>query len=335
MTDSRLTRALTPQDGDFDHPVHEVLVAFVDGQADTADVEWIDAHLDVCATCREDVEDLRDLQRQLATGPAAAPATGRRGIPRYAASGALAAGLALMAWWGGAFDRLEPEPESVLVATPPSAPPAAPASPEVVVPPPSQLTQADQQMVSRALAEGQPSWPAFHDIVRTRTGTLLSDTPAMPPLTPTAPTATAVTTARPEFTWTTVTGATSYEVAIYDEAFVQVAASGARSRPGWRPERDLPRDRVLTWQITAVSPAGTTVSPAPPQPEARFVVLSEAAIARVNDARTRLAGEPLALGLTLAEAGLYRDAEAALTRAASDPRYDAAQVRRLLAALQR
>lgn len=339
MTDSRLTRALRPQAGDFEHPVHEVLVAFVDGLADAADVEWIDAHLDVCAICREDVGDLREVQRQLLPAPVPLPAPGRRDVRQYAVYAAIAAGVALVAWLGGAFDSAKPEPGSVLVATNPSAPLTAPQAPteqpDPVAAPPSRLSPPDQQMVTRALEAGRPTWPAFHDIVRSRAGTLLGDTPALPPLAPTSPTATAVTTTRPEFTWTAASGATSYEISIYDDSFRQVATSGPLSRTGWRPDRDLPRGQILTWQITAVTPAGTTVSPAPPQPEARFVVLSEPAVAAVNAARARLADEPLALGIALAEAGLYREAEAALTRATVDPRYDAAQVRRVLAALRR
>lgn len=332
MTDSRLTRALTPQAGDFDHPPQEMLVGFVDGMADSADAEWIEAHLDVCGICREDVGDLREVQRQLLPATVTVPSTGAHNVRRYTVYAALAAGLVMMAWLGGAFDPVAPEPAAELVATNPPSPPSAPAP---VVDPLSRLSPADQQMVTRALETGRPTWPPFHDLVRMRAGTLLGEAPSVPPLSPTSPIATAVTNARPEFTWTAQTGATSYEISIYNDTFTQVATSGPLSRPGWRPDRDLPRGQVLTWQITATGPSGTTVSPAPPQPEARFVVLPETAVSAITAARTRLADEPLALGIALAEAGLYRDAEIALNRAAGDPRYDAAQVRRLIAALRR
>jgi hypothetical protein len=334
VTDTRrLTDALTPQAGDFDHPGHEMLVAYVDGVADGADVDWVESHLIVCAICREDVGDLRETQRQLSAvhAPATAVPDSSR-WRRMVMYGSVAAGLTLMAWAGGAFDPVPPSPEAVLVTTPPSATPVPLPAPSE--PAPTALTPADRRAVDRALAAGQPAWPAFHDVVRGRVSTLLGDAPALAPLTPVSPMSTAVIEARPAFAWSAGTGATSYEVSIYDDQFAVVATSGPLTRPTWQPSRDLPRGQVLSWQITATTPTGTIVSPAPPLPEARFVILSGDAAANVADARTRLKDEPLALGITLAEAGLYREAEAALTRAAADARYDAAQVKRLLAALR-
>jgi hypothetical protein len=333
VTDTpRWTTALEPQAGDFDHPEHERLVTYVDGQAEGADVEWIESHLIVCATCREDVADLRDMQHLLTAG-SAPPLTTPVTSPwrRVVVYGSVAAGLALMAWAGGAFDPAPAEPEAVLVSTPAPTlilPPAPVESPHDV------LTPADRQAVDRALATGQPEWPSFHDVLRGRVGTLLGETPGVPPLTPTSPIGTAITSARPEFTWSASTGATSYEVAVYDDRFDAVATSGPLTGPAWRPDRELPRGQVLSWQITATTPTGTIVSPAPPQPEARFVVLSGAQIAAIAGTRTRLANDPLALGVALAEAGLYREAEEALVRAETDARYDPARVRQILAALR-
>jgi hypothetical protein len=341
VTDTRrLTTALSAQAGDFDHPEHEILVTYVDGRAAEADAEWVESHLVVCATCREDVGDLREMQRQMSV--TLAPATSAASPSRWSRMvvyGSIAAGLALMAWAGGAFKTATQAPDAVVAAAPTAAP-AAPTVPGTEVAPtpaestPTVLTAADRRAVERALATGRPAWPSFHDVVRGRVGTLLGDTPDVPPLTPMSPLATAVTAARPEFTWTAGSGATSYEVSVYDDTFALVATSGPLTRPAWQPDRDLPRGQVLSWQISATTATGTIVSPAPPQPEARFVILSSDAAATITNTRARLANEPLALGITLAEAGLYREAEAALVRAAADARYDAAQVRRLLAALR-
>jgi hypothetical protein len=340
VTDTRrLTAALSAQAGDFDHPEHEILVTYVDGRADKADAEWVESHLVVCATCREDVGDLREMQQQMSV--ALAPTTAATSPSRWGRMvvyGSIAAGLALMAWAGGAFETATPDPDAVLVAAPTAAP--APAVPGTDLTPtpaestPPVLTAADRRAVDRALATGQPAWPSFHDVVRGRVGTLLGDTPDLPPLTPIAPLATAVTAARPEFTWSAGTGAASYEVSVYDDTFALVATSGPLTRPAWQPDRDLPRGQVLSWQISATTATGTIVSPAPPQPEARFVILASDAAATIANTRARLANEPLALGIALAEAGLYREAEAALVRAAADARYDAARVRQILAAIR-
>ena len=43
---------------DFDHPDHEHLVAFVDDQVNEIDRDWIAGHMEICAVCREDADDL-------------------------------------------------------------------------------------------------------------------------------------------------------------------------------------------------------------------------------------------------------------------------------------
>lgn len=313
----RLSAALAPVAGDLDCPDHDRLTAFVDQQLDEADAEWINSHLLVCATCTTDVADLREVQQQLtARGP------GRRWI----AYASVAAALALIAWAGSVL-RPTPSSEAPQIAT---VSPPAPIEPAA----PAGLSATDQALVARALETGTPQLPAFHEVIRGHVGVLLGADSVTAPLTPSAPVGTAITTTRPVFAWSEGVGATSYEVAVFDEQFAEVARSGVLTTTRWTPDRDLPRGQVLAWQITATGPAGSVTSPAPPQPEARFVVLTAAEVTAVAAARERLMDDPLALGLTLAQAGLYRDAEAALTRAAGDSRYDTEQVRRILAALR-
>lgn len=307
-----------------DHPDHALLTAFAELDdhpqpgLDGADREWIESHLLVCARCAEDVADIRDVRRQLAGS------TRTTRSARWVAYGAIAAGLALMAWAGG------------LLRTSPQAPDTTMAEARAVdtVPRVDAQPTEDEQAVAAALSTGRVPLPPFHDIVHGQVGTLLGDPTGGAPLTPSTPIATAITSARPQFTWTAGVNVTTYEVAVFDDRFTEVAGSGPLTTLSWTPDRDLPRGRVLAWQITATGPAGSTVSPAPPQPEARFVVLSMADVAVANDARERLAEEPLALALTLARLGLYREADAAFTRAMADTRYDPAQVRRLVDAFR-
>ncbi len=329
----RMSAALSPVTGDLDHPQHDQLVAFVDQQLDAADREWIDSHLVACAMCAEDVADLRGMQYELQHMPVA----GRPGR-RWLAYGSIAAAITLLAWAGGLLRTSpvdQPTQTTVVADASPAAVPAPslPSAPSVEAAQPV-LTTAEQEMVSRALESGTLQWPVFHEVVRGRVGTLLGETRSTAPLTPGTPTATATTTARPRFAWSAGANVTSYEVAVFDEQFNEIARSGRLTTLQWTPARDLPRGQVLAWQITATTPSGTIVSPAPPQPEARFVVLSVEDAAQVAAVRERLATDPLALGLRLAEFGLYRDAEAALTRAASDTRYNPAQVQRILTTLR-
>jgi len=310
----RLSAALRPEPGDLDHPAHEQLVAFVDARLDTADQDWIAGHLIACARCTEDVADLREVQQQLDVNevPAATP------LPRstrWTAYASIAAGLTLMAWAGGLLPTFESGRETTAVHA-------------------TLLTDAERQMVENSLESGQLPWPAFHDAIRAQQGTLLSDTPTAAPLRPTAPIATSTTTPRPRFEWSAGADTTSYVVSVFDEQFTEVTRSGALTTTQWTPDTDLPRGQVLAWQITATGPSGTITSPAPPHPEARFVVLAPTEAANVAALRARLTDDPLALGVQLASLGLYADAEAALARAVRDPRYDSSQVQQLLTALR-
>lgn len=151
---------------------------------------------------------------------------------------------------------------------------------------------------------------------------------------PTTPVGTAVIEARPQFSWTPSAGATRYSVSVFDERFREVAKSGPLKTTTWTPRRDLPRGRVLGWRITAVSRDQTAISPAPPQPDARFVVLDAATVARLGKERKRLATEPIALGLVLAKAGLFAEADTVFQTALKDERYDRSEVRALLARLR-
>ena len=129
-------------------------------------------------------------------------------------------------------------------------------------------------------------------------------------------------------------GATRYSVRVLDERFREVARSGALRDTKWTPPRDLPRGRVLAWQVTAFTPEAAVTSPARPQPEARFIVLDAATVGGLAKTRARLSTEPIALGLALAKAGLFADADLVFQTALTDERYDRDQVSALLARLR-
>lgn len=251
--------------------------------------------------------------------------------------GTVSAALALTVWMGTrtpAPDAAAPVPSPVAPAT---TLPAPPAKQPLSVPTPVStpvLTEDEQGRVTRALASGRLEFPADMAVLRGHTGTLPGPRDATPAFAPTAPAGTAVIEPRPHFSWTAMGGATRYSVRVLDERFREVARSGSLKDTKWTPSRNLPRGRVLAWQITAVTPEGTVTSPAPPQPEARFIVLDATTVASLARTRTRLSTEPIALGLALAKAGLFADADFVLQTALTDERYDRAQVSALLARLR-
>lgn len=258
------------------------------------------------------------------------------GIAALAMAVALAIGIA----------RRGPSPEP---ATPPPPAMASPASdtasagkpvptasavPMTTTGSPSVLTEDEQGRVSRALATGRMELPANMTVLRGHSGTQPDPGDSAPAFSATSPVGTAVVEVRPQFSWTPKTGATRYSVTVFDERFREVAKSGALKATTWTPRQNLPRGRVLAWQVTAIAGAETVVSPVPPQPDARFIVLDAPAVATLVKERARLATEPIALGLVLAKAGLFAEADSVFQTALTDDRYDRSQVRALLARLR-
>ena len=134
------------------------------------------------------------------------------------------------------------------------------------------------------------------------------------PFVPVGPRATAVSSATPAFRWTALAGATTYRVRVVDDRLITVAVSDPITTLTWRPEAPLPSRRVLSWQVEATTPDGARTTPEPPLAEARFTVLTPTERARVSEALATAGGSDLASAVVYAEAGLYDDAEKALTR---------------------
>ena len=147
-----------------------------------------------------------------------------------------------------------------------------------------------------------------------RAGELMSNDVRATPFVPVSPRATAVSSATPAFQWTALRGATAYRIRIVDDRLVTVAVSEPITTLTWRPEAPLPNRRVLSWQVEATTPEGARTTPAPPLAEARFTVLTPTERAKVSQALATAGGSDLASAVVYAEAGLYDDAERALTR---------------------
>jgi hypothetical protein len=327
--------------GDFDHPDFDHLAALVDGKLEDAYREWITSHLETCEVCREDVEDLTQVRASLLAHPATPVATNpvpgadtpeARWLKRAIGFAAIAAAVPLAVWIGKTrLPVIEPAPApSIALSTPQSSPPAP--APRAVVP---VLTEEEDARVKRALATGRLELPPNMAVLRGYEGTLPAADNSQAPLLPSTPVATAIVEARPQFVWTPMAGTTRYAVTIFDERFRQITKSGSLKATSWTPPRDLPRGRVLQWQITAFMKDGTRIlSPVPPHPEARFMVLTTATVTAIAKERTRLATQPVALGLVLAKAGLFAEAERVLESALADDRYNRGEVRALLARLR-
>jgi hypothetical protein len=290
--------------GDADHPGYETLEALVDGRLDEVDQEVVQSHISLCSLCAEDLADLRATRDSL---QAIAPIRSTRWrIPAIAA----AAAAVLIAVWIAREPAAPVEPPQA-AAPPTQIPPVA------VATAPDLFSADERALIDRIIAANRLEIPESIAGLRGTPGTLLGSNRGTT-LAPIAPLGTAVTSLRPSFSWSPVRGAQAYSVAVYDDRFKEVAKSPRITETTWVATGDLPRDRSLSWQVTAHLNGSNVVGPAPPQPEARFRILDQAAADAAAALRARLTSRPLELAILLARAGLVQDAADQLRRAEAD-----------------
>jgi hypothetical protein len=127
-----------------------------------------------------------------------------------------------------------------------------------------------------------------------------------------APSATAVESPRPEFSWPAVPDA-KFVVSVVAGDDV-VARSGTLDRNRWTPEQPLTRGRAYAWQVRAIRGARVETLPAPPRPNPRFRVIGDDEARDLAAARTRHPNDHLLLGVLAAHHGLRGDARRELAQ---------------------
>lgn len=302
-------------------PDYEDVEAYVDGTLEPEERELFELRLADDPLLQQEVQDLRELRQALV------PARFRRYLwPGLAA----AAGLALVLW--STFRRPGPSPEVAVAPTPfLSAAPAAVAELEdgrqkVGLTADGRLAGLEalpagtRDEVARALQSGVMPRPADLAALRGRPVALMGAPDERPRFGVLAPVGTVVRKARPTFRWRVRPGARAYVVSVYDQDLTEVAASPELRESEWSPPKDLPRGRVLQWQVAALTPSGREVAPAPPEPEARFRILDAASAAALDQALAAAAGSHLGAAVVLSQAGLVDEALAELAAlAAANP----------------
>jgi hypothetical protein len=315
-------------------PDYEDVEAYVDGTLEPEERELFELRLADDPLLQQEVQDLRELRRALV------PAARLRGYlwPGLAA----AAGLALVLW--ATFRRPGPSPEVAVAPTP-----SLSAAPGAVLQDGGQgiglaadgrlaglerLPAGTRDQVARALQTGVMPLPAELAALRGPAVTLMGAPGERARFEVTSPVGTMVRSARPTFRWRAHAGARAYQVSVYDEDLRRLAQSPELRESEWSPGQDLPRGRVLLWQVAALTSSGREAAPAPPEPEARFRILDAAFAAELSESLAAAAGSHLATAVVLARAGLVDEAKAELAAlAARNP--DAREPRRLQDSLGR
>ena len=151
-----------------------------------------------------------------------------------------------------------------------------------------------------------------------------------------APIATAVANPKPRFRWTPAAGASAYQINIVEETSGALVVSEKlpAETTEWTPATPLPSGEVYQWEVQALRDDQVIANtPAPPQPEARFRILPEAAVAELQEVKRASGDSHFVMGVANARAGLVDEAlENFRALAAENP--DSPLLRQLIAQLE-
>jgi hypothetical protein len=288
------------------HLEYDEIAGIVDG----ASVPDAERHVEECAACRAEVEDLRQFRSELkATPRAPVPMPGRerrRKMPALVGfAAALLVALAVSQW---------------MSRRPGSARPSAPVAAQQALPSVPALSPAEREAVQLALQSHKLERAPILDRLVSRRGVLLG-APAEPAgFDLLSPMGTAVMEDRPTLSWKPLPGTTRYAVSIFDENFNKVAESPALTSPSWQPEKPLPRGRIYNWQVSAKIRGRIVRAPVPPAPEARFEVVSAKTADQMETARREHPRDHLLLAVLYAGVGALDNAASELDLlSATDP----------------
>jgi hypothetical protein len=269
------------------HPnVERELVEFVDGTLDREGRELVEAHLESCSRCREDVDDLRDVREQLAREQRPR----RVRVPLYLVAAAMlvvVVALASLLLLRGSTGTLPATP--VVRRTPWNA------------------------AVADARRSGRIEAPPVIGELRPPPDVLRA--PGVAPSEMPQPSGVVVESDRPTFTWAAAAGPSVVRV-FHDDR--EIARSPRLREPRWMPEEPLPRGITLTWQVEVTRGDRVDIIPAPPAPPALLRVLDAQTAATIAAARTRSPGDHLLLGVLYARAGVQDRAIEELRAAHAD-----------------
>lgn len=321
------------------HIAYEQLEAYVDNEADAADREIVDSHVELCRTCREELRDLQEFllslqgreasshlhQAQQDRQPAFGSALGLEesfgpltlhSSPSGGDSQALARGTGPRAsfwerathfWrYPGYLAGVASAVAIVLVVVW-----SVPTRRYLSKGPDTgrQSGPSDAEPDRYVPAQPELQTPAELAALIGKPETLLGSGTQSTPFALLAPVGTFVEDARPMFRWQPLSGATSYKITVFDSALNEVAASRALSGTDWKSSVPLERGKVYLWQVAATRGGEQVVAPAPPAPEAKFEILDLSQANSLAQVKREQPNSHFTLGRAYASSGVLDEAE--------------------------
>ena len=123
----------------------------------------------------------------------------------------------------------------------------------------------------------------------------------------TSPYRTVISSDRPTFRWTALSGATSYVISVYNARLNLISTSGPMVETGWLMPSRLERGMMYTWVVTALKDGNEVLAPTLPA-RAEFKIIDESEWAALGG-RIKRTRSGVARGVIYAKAGLLDEAE--------------------------
>ncbi len=325
------------------HLEGEEFAAYVEGRMDELDFECASLHLEECGSCMEKTSAAFEYRlenpRVTRSARRKEPSTWSRYLPsvqsislprlQLAAAAVLVIALMLTLWV-----LKQPKAARPQVADAPEtfSPDSAPQQPTVHVGPGAgpQTSHGVDGSVSNQVAANASSEkrevkrqgdatervliasdlimpPAIEMLDRTPSIAVRGNHTSTQSFTIVRPYATVISNDRPTFSWTTLSGATSYTVSVFDADLHLIRTSEPLTETQWLMPHRLEAGIVYTWTVTALKDGQEVVSPASPA-RAEFEILEEPEL-RILKRIVRRTTSHAARGVLYAEAGLLDEAE--------------------------
>jgi hypothetical protein len=290
---------------------YEELVAWIDDTLEPIERRELQTRISKSPTAQRELADLERFEAEMNQPPVSNAKNivpvffGRWALPLAAAFALTMGGL----WWAtrdqsdsGSFVRLKDGGRDLRITRSGDLDQFA------------HLSQPIRDAVKEAATQGRVQVPAEIAALVGRTSRLAGAAPeGGPAFRVLAPIATALRAGVPEFRWTTVPEATAYRIRVADTATGEIVMTG--TIPGtqavWTPAESLKAGATYEWEIEALRGEQVLAkAPEPPQPEARFAVISDAKRLELEQIQEGARGSHLVSGVAAVQAGLLDDAVA-------------------------
>ncbi|HEX7153235.1 MAG TPA: hypothetical protein VF618_17250 [Thermoanaerobaculia bacterium] len=296
VSPARMTRDLRVQleaADDAGHLSDDELMAVADGTLHE------DAHLNECEICRAEVAEIAEFRGAMRRRRPA-----RNGWMPYA----VAASIAAFALTILLVDRVPRTPAAQPRAATTSSP-VATESPRVVVAATDPARPEWESWVADVKARRALPVPAVIAELRPQKSLLRGGSEDEDLRL--SPDQTVVSLTRPELRWASRAGA-SYSVILRDgDAIVE---SGALTDARWKPRHELKRGREYLWQVEVTAGGERSLYPKAPDPPARFRVLEQSALQKIDEVRKQHPEDALLHAVLLARHGLRDETLEAIDR---------------------